>query len=188
MSGHAVSFGIRPGYRDGKRGVIGRGTGKIKDLAAFLDWKRPFFFTSLVCARTLFSATAGAFALDRLCHFPGRRGDPVRQRHQLLDQPSSGGTRRRIDLVYGLHSVFSTTPVGKVQPYQPSSFDIGANDRFRHSAPSDAGEKKLVPRCLIADAPGIESRDQGAAPKGRPVVGKCVSQTRRGLGSAFLKS
>jgi len=36
MSGHAISFGIRPGCVDAKRGVIGPGTGKIKDLKGFL--------------------------------------------------------------------------------------------------------------------------------------------------------
>jgi hypothetical protein len=35
MSGHAVSFSIRPGWRDGKRGVIGRQPAKIKDFAGF---------------------------------------------------------------------------------------------------------------------------------------------------------
>jgi hypothetical protein len=64
-----------------------------------------------------------------------------------------------VSLVYGLHGIFYATPVRKVQAHEPSGFDIGANDRFRHSAPSESCEKKLVPRCLIADAPGIEADD-----------------------------
>jgi hypothetical protein len=35
MSGHAGVSGIRAGMWGGKRGVIGRGIGKIKDLRAF---------------------------------------------------------------------------------------------------------------------------------------------------------
>ena len=37
--------------------------------------------------------------------------------------------------------------------------DIGANDRLRHSPPSESGQTQLVPGCLIADAPGIETDD-----------------------------
>jgi hypothetical protein len=84
---------------------------------------------------------------DRLCNYLAGRLGPVSQRHQSLDQPPPGGTRRTIGHVYDRHSIFSTTPVRQVQSHKPSGFDIGANARFRHSTPSHSGEKKLVPRC-----------------------------------------
>jgi hypothetical protein len=74
--------------------------------------------------------------------------------------------------VYGLHGIFSTTPVAKVQSYEPSGFDIGTNDRLRHSAPSDSCEKKLVPRRLIADAPGIETNDAEVPARSRRLLRK----------------
>lgn len=72
----------------------------------------------------------------------------------------------------GVQSIFPTTPVGKIQAHEPSVLDIGPNDRLRHAAPSEAGEKELVPRRLIADAPGIEADDAEIPTPSRRLFGE----------------
>src|SRR6266853_2046501 len=65
----------------------------------------------------------------------------IRQCHQSLYQPLPRRTRWTIDLIHCLHYVFSATPVSKVQSYEPSSLDVSANYRFRHSAASESAEE-----------------------------------------------
>ena len=61
--------------------------------------------------------------------------------------------------MYGMQRMGSTAVVRKLQSHEPPGFDICTDVRFRHSGPSETGEEKLVPRCLITDAPGIETDD-----------------------------
>jgi hypothetical protein len=83
---------------------------------------------------------------------------------------------------------------GRFKPQEPFSFDIGADRRFRHSAPSESGEKKLVPRRLIADAPGIETHDSEVPARARRLlrknkldeIARLTLSTSAGLGQRMI--
>ncbi len=102
---------------------------------------------------------ATPFCFVRLCNFSNRRLNPSDSITNLSISHRPAGPGGLSIMCMACMTCSPPRQSGRFNRTSLPDFDIGANIRFRHSAPSEPSEKKLVPRCQIADAPGIETDD-----------------------------